>query len=98
MGCLYQSHIFIGMRCYIYLHRRLDTSEVFYVGRGTVSKKSSGKSDKSTYQRAYVNHKHNIHWLRITKKTSWSVEIIADYLSWVDSILLEIEYIKKWTN
>lgn len=96
MGCLYQSRIFIVMRCYIYLHRRLDTNEIFYVGRGTVGKKASGNCDTHTYQRAYVNHKHNNHWLRITNKTSWSVEIVEDYLSWEESILLEIEYIKKY--
>lgn len=96
MGCLYQSHIFIIMRCYIYLHRRLDTNEIFYVGRGTVSRKSSGRCDTHTYQRAYANHKHNNHWLRITKKSSWSVEIVEDYLSWDESIVLEIKYIKKY--
>jgi len=96
MGCLCQSRIFIVMRCYIYLHRRLDTNEIFYVGRGTVSKRASGNCDTHTYQRAYVNHKHNNHWLRITNKTSWSVEIVEDYLSWEESILLEIKYIKKY--
>jgi hypothetical protein len=84
------------MRCYIYLHRRLDTNEIFYVGRGTVSKRASGKYDTHTYQRAYANHKHNNHWLRVTNKTSWSVEIIEDYLSWEESILLEIKYIKEY--
>lgn len=96
MGCLYQTHIFIYMRCYIYLHRRLDNNEVFYIGRGTVNKKASGKCDTNTYSRAFVKHTHNIQWLRITKKTSWSVEIIEDNLSWSDSINLEILYIKKY--
>jgi len=96
MGCLYQTHIFICMRCYVYLHRRLDTNEVFYVGRGTVSKKVSGKCDTNTYSRAFAKHTHNIQWLRITKKTSWSVEIIEDNLSWEESILSEIFYIKKY--
>ena len=84
------------MRCYIYLHRRLDTNEVFYIGRGTVSKKVSGKCDTNTYSRAFAKHTHNIQWLRITKKTSWSVEIIEDNLSWEESILSEIFYIKKY--
>jgi len=96
MGCLCQSHIFIYMRCYVYLHRRLDNNEVFYVGRGTVSKKASGNCDTNTYSRAYVKHIHNIHWLRITEKTKWSVEIVEDYLTWADSINLEILYIKKY--
>ena len=96
MGCLYQPHIFIYMRCYVYLHRRLDTNEVFYIGRGTINKKASGKCDTNTYSRAFVKHTHNIQWLRITKKTSWSVEIIEDNLSWEESILSEIFYIKKY--
>ena len=96
MGCLYQTHIFIYMRCYVYLHRRLDTNEVFYIGRGTVNKKVSGKCDTNTYSRAFAKHTHNTHWLRITEKISWSVEIIEDYLSWEDSILSEIFYIKKY--
>jgi hypothetical protein len=96
MGCLYQTHIFIYMRCYIYLHKRLDTDEVFYIGRGTVSNRASGKCDTNTYSRAFAKHNHNIQWLRITKKTSWSVEIIEDNLSWEESILSEIFYIKKY--
>jgi hypothetical protein len=84
------------MRCYIYLHRRLDNNEVFYVGRGTVSKKASGKCDTNTYSRAYKKHNHNKFWVRIVNKSSWSVEIIEDFLSWDDSVLLEIKYIKKF--
>jgi hypothetical protein len=81
------------MRCYIYLHRRLDNNEVFYIGRGTVNKKASGKCNKNTFSRAYVTHTHNKHWIRITEKTPWGVEIIEDYLSWVKSIEREIYYI-----
>jgi len=94
MGCLYQSHIFINMRCYIYLHRRLDNNEVFYIGRGTVSKKASGKCDTNTYRRAYTIHNHNKHWVRITNKFSWSVEVIEDFLTWDESVLSEIKHIK----
>ena len=74
------------MRCYIYLHRRLDNNEVFYVGRGTVNKKASGRCDTNTYSRAYCKHTHNKIWMRITKKVPWSVEIIEDFLSWEDSL------------
>ena len=95
MGCLHQPRIFINMRCYIYLHKRLDKNEIFYIGRGTVSDKSSGKCDANTYSRAYVKHVHNRHWLRITNKTKWSVEILDDYLTWNESIELEKKYIKQ---
>lgn len=96
MGCLFQSHIFIYMRCYVYLHRRLDTNEVFYVGRGTKNKKCSGNCHSNTYRRAYTKHKHNVRWMRIVEKTDWSVEILEDGLSLEDSKRLEIFYIKKY--
>jgi hypothetical protein len=96
MGYLYQLHIFIYMRCYIYQHRRLDNGEIFYIGRGTVSKKASGKCDNNTFRRAFNTHTHNKHWMRITSKYEWVVEILEDYLSWEQSNLLEIEYIKKY--
>jgi hypothetical protein len=84
------------MRCYIYLHRKLDNNEVFYIGRGTVNKKASGKCDTNTYRRAYTTHNHNKYWVRITNKFSWSVEIIEDFLTWDESILSEIKYIKMY--
>jgi hypothetical protein len=96
MGYLCQSHIFMYMRCYIYLHKRLDNNEVFYVGRGTVNKKASGRYDTNTYRRAYCKHTHNKIWMRITNKVPWSVEIIEDFLSWEDSLVSEMKYIKQY--
>lgn len=96
MGWLFHFVIFISMRCYVYLHRRLDTGEIFYVGRGTTNKKASGMCDTNTYSRAFCYHKHNKHWINITNKTDWAVEIIADYLSWGDSVKLEMMTIKKY--
>jgi hypothetical protein len=84
------------MKCFIYIHRRLDTNEIFYVGRGTINKKSSGKCHKNKYSRAYVKHKHNKYWLRITEKTEWSIEILEDNLSWDESTEREIFYIKHY--
>ena len=84
------------MRCYIYIHIRLDNNEVFYVGRGTVNKKASGRCETNTYSRAYCQHRHNKIWMRITNKTSWRVEIIEDYLTWEDSLVKEKKYIKKY--
>ena len=84
------------MRCYVYLHKRLDNNEVFYVGRGTVNKRASGNCDTHTYSRAHTKHTHNIYWMRITKKIKWSVEIIEDNLTWEESLESEIKYIKKY--
>ncbi len=84
------------MRCYIYLHRRLDNNEVFYIGRGSVSKRASGKCDTITYRRAYTKHIHNCYWMRITNKYPWSIEILDDHLTWDESLKLEIKYIKQY--
>lgn len=92
----YLIHIFMYMRCYIYIHKRLDTNEVFYVGRGTVSKRASGRYHTHTFSRAYTKHKHNKLWMNITKKVEWVVEIIEDYLSWEESLELEKKYIKEY--
>lgn len=84
------------MRCYIYEHIRLDTNEVFYIGRGTVSKRASGKVDTSTYRRAYVKHTANKYWMHITSSTPYQVKITHDYLSWDESVELEKLYIAKY--
>lgn len=96
MGLVYLIHIFIYMRCYIYIHKRLDTNEIFYVGRGTVSKRASGRCHTNTYSRAYVKHVSNQHWIRIIEKVDWIVEIIEDYLTWEESLDLEKKYIKQY--
>jgi hypothetical protein len=96
MGCLYQPRIIINMGCFIYLHKRLDNNEIFYIGRGTVSKKASGKCDTNTYSRAYVKHVHKRYWMRIVDKYPWSVEILEDNLTWDESLKLEIKYIKEY--
>lgn len=58
-------------RFYIYLHRRLDTNQVFYVGKGTGD-------------RAYRKNKRNdrgINWQRIAYSVEYVVEIYQDNLS-----------------
>lgn len=57
---------------YIYLHRRDDTGAIFYVGKGTRTKKHQ-------YQRAYELSSRNILWKRIANKTNYTVEIVADF-------------------
>ena len=93
---IHNNPIFIIMRCYIYAHKRLDNNEIFYIGRGTVSKKASGKCFRNTYYRAHINHKINKFWMRIIEKNSWEVIILEDNLSWDKSIELEKFYINKF--
>ena len=66
---------------YIYLHRRNDTGEVFYVGKG------SGR-------RATKRSRRNQHWRRVVNKAGFTVEIIVRGLTdeeayWVEPLLIE---------
>jgi hypothetical protein len=66
---------------YIYLHRRNDTGEVFYVGKGTGNRATTKKG-------------RNPHWHNIVNKAGHSVEIIAKGLTdaeafWAEPLLIE---------
>ncbi|TQK06958.1 NUMOD3 domain-containing DNA-binding protein [Herbaspirillum sp. SJZ107] len=71
---------------YIYLHRRLDTGDVFYVGKGT-------KSQKHQYQRAYEKKRRSALWSRIVAKANYQVEIIAEFFAEEDCFAMERELI-----
>lgn len=68
---------------YIYQHRRVDTNEVFYVGKGKGN-------------RCYQKHNRNRHWNNITEKTDYAVEILFDNLSEDIAHLVEIGLITKY--
>lgn len=57
---------------FIYMHRRNDTGDVFYIGKGTRTKKHQ-------YSRAYDSTSRNRLWRRITKKAGYTVELVADF-------------------
>jgi len=65
----------------IYIHLRLDTNEVFYVGIG-------GK------RRPYSKHARNRYWKSIVNLVGYKVEILSDNLSWENAQQAEIELIK----
>ena len=66
---------------YVYLHRRLDTNDVFYVGKG------KGR-------RAYEKFSRNRWWLAIVEKVGFTVEMVEINLFEHDAFLLEVETIK----
>jgi len=68
----------------VYQHRRLDTGEVFYVGVG-IGKK-----------RAYERTRRNKHWLNVTNKTEYVVEILQEGLSWDEARQEEIKLIAHY--
>lgn len=69
---------------YVYLHKRLDKDEVFYVGIG------------KNIERAYSKHNRNQYWKNIVAKTDYQVKIVASDLSWEDACKMEIELISKY--
>ena len=67
----------------VYLHRRKDSGEIFYVGIGKQN-------------RPYSKSKRNKFWNSIAEKCGWSVEIIYEDLSWDDACKKERELIKQY--
>jgi hypothetical protein len=67
---------------YVYQHRRDDTGEVFYVGKGK--------------KKRCFSQNRNKHWKNITNKTSYTIEIIFENLSSEIACLVEIGLITKY--
>lgn len=62
-------------KSYVYLHTRLDTNQVFYVGIGS----------SENYKRAFQKQKRSEYWGRIAKKYGFSVTIVLDELTWKEA-------------
>lgn len=71
---------------YVYRHRRFDTNQIFYVGIGRAK----------NYSRSYVKTNRSDFWNNIINKTNYSVEIIANNLSWSDTCELECLLISEY--
>ena len=67
---------------YVYEHIRLDTQQVFYVGKG------KGK-------RAWKRNSRNYHWSNIISKTEYKAKIVQDCMTEEDAFLLEMWLIAK---
>jgi hypothetical protein len=80
----------IEKRSYVYRHRRLDTNEIFYVGKGTKRKCKTFYTLKSEFLRAYESRGRNKYWNNITNFTEYRVEIIMDNLTSDEANELEI--------
>lgn len=83
-------------KSYVYRHRRLDTNEIFYVGKGTKSKSKSFYSYKTEFNRAFIKNNRSKWWQNITKKTEYVVEILFDNLSESEASELEIFLISEY--
>lgn len=71
---------------YVYIHRRQDTNEIFYVGKG---------HDKRAWDFKYSR---NIYCQRIYNLTSIKVEIIKDNLTEEQAFSLEKRFIRELKN
>ena len=67
---------------YVYEHIRLDTNQVFYVGKGK-------------NKRCYSSKNRNKHWHNIAEKYGYYVNIVVENINEEFSFLLEKELILK---
>lgn len=81
---------------YVYRHVRLDTNEVFYVGKG--SSNLRGATHKVFYQRAYrkSGKDRTSFWHNIANKTDYIVEIIFQSFDHDEILKKEVEFIKLY--
>lgn len=70
---------------YVYLHRRKDNNEIFYVGKGKGL-------------RAWNKYNRSNHWKSVTKKYGYLVEIVINNIQEWYAFELEKEYILKYKN
>jgi hypothetical protein len=68
---------------YIYQHRRKDTGQIFYVGKGK-NKRCSQRSNRSK------------EWKNITNQTEYTIEILFENLPQNIALLVEIGLITKY--
>jgi hypothetical protein len=68
----------------VYIHKRADNGDVFYVG--------IGKTEKRAYQEKYRNQ----YWKNVAKKYGYTVCIIKSEIDWSEACCLEIELIAKY--
>lgn len=73
---------------YVYLHKRKNNGEPFYIG---ISEK-----DDDGYGRSKTKKGRNQHWKRIVEKYGYEIEILKDGISWDEAKELEIKYIKEY--
>jgi hypothetical protein len=73
---------------YVYLHTRLDTDDIFYIG--------IGNSDTDNFRRAYNKTSRNVFWKNITNKTQYRVDIVYRNISLEESYKIETKLINLY--
>jgi len=73
---------------YLYLHTRLDTNDIFYIGISA--------NDNDNFSRAYNKKYRSKFWKNITNKTEYRVDIVYRNISKEKAIELEIKLISLY--
>lgn len=80
-------------RHYVYQHRKADTGEVFYVGKGSMR----ARERKQRYERAYVSDKsRNPVWRKTVAKHGFVAEVLATFATDADAQAFEMDLIKHY--
>ena len=74
---------------YVYIHTRLDTNEIFYIG-------ISSNNINGKYTRAFSKKGRGKFWRDLTKNILYKVDIVFDDLTWEEACSKEIELITKY--
>ena len=95
----------------VYLHRRNDTNEIFYIGIGRNKHRAGKKTNRNSYWNNIVNKYgftkeilfSNISWeeaikqeIRLINKYGFTKEILFSNIPWEEAIKQEIRLIKKY--
>lgn len=76
-------------RYYVYIHRRLDTLRIFYVGKGSHRKRNK----RQTFERAYTDKNRNKYWNNIVNSVECSIEILCSCQTDLEAQRIEKELI-----
>lgn len=76
---------------YVYEHRRADNGEVFYIGKGSRTKKKA-------FGRAYSTENRNRYWNNIVNKHGFTAHILCEFDKECDAFSMEIDLINKYGN
>jgi hypothetical protein len=68
----------------VYLHRRKDSNEIFYIGIGKDRYRIGRKANRNKY------------WHNIVNKYGYTKEVLMSDLTWGEAITEEIKLIKKY--
>lgn len=79
-------------RHYVYLHRRNDTGEVFYVGKGTLRQRQRTQ----VCERAMSQKRRSRRWQNVVAKHGYSVQIFASCETDTEAQRLEVALIAEY--